>query len=150
MSEDSRRVLDMLAQGKINVTEAEHLLQALGEGPAARKSAPAEEAKATPEGEKRKPRFLRIEVIPIPGGGSHHKGPVNIRLPLGFLRSGIKLAGIMPDYWQGRWGERLRERGFDIDVDKMRPEDVEKLIATLGELSLDVNSDKEKVRIFCE
>ncbi|MBT4609893.1 MAG: hypothetical protein HOC05_07630, partial [Gemmatimonadetes bacterium] len=32
MSEDRKKVLEMLSEGKINVEEAERLLQALGEG----------------------------------------------------------------------------------------------------------------------
>jgi hypothetical protein len=87
-------------------------------------------------------------VEPLAGCSNREKGPVNIRLPLDFLRSGIKLAGIMPDVVQGRVAEKLREKG--IDVTKMKPDQIEDIIATLSDLHLDVDSDHNKVRIYCE
>jgi hypothetical protein len=147
MSEESRRVLDMLAQGKISVADAEQLLQALKEGPEAAVSVPPQ---APPEGEKPKPKFFCVQVQPVPGGGSLHQGPVNIRLPLGFLRSGIKLAAVMPDFMKVRVNEHLKEHGIDFDAARMKPENLDALIATLSELNLEIDSDKDKVRIFCE
>jgi hypothetical protein len=111
MNEESRRILDLLAQGKITVSEAEQLLKAVGGTP--KDATPGTEPITSPGGDKTKPRYLCINVEPLEGS-SHHKGPVNIRLPLDFLRSGIKLAGIMPDVVQGRVAEKLREKGIDV------------------------------------
>jgi SHOCT-like domain len=147
MSEESRRVLDMLAQGKITVADAEQLLQALKEHP---ESGSSEAPNAAPEGEKPKPKFLCVLVQPVHGAGSRHQGPVNIRLPLGFLRSGIKLAAVMPDFMKGRVNEHLKEHGIDFDAARMKPENLDALIATLSELNLEIDSEKDKVRIFCE
>src|ERR1051326_2250199 len=126
MNEESRRVLDLLAQGKITVSEAEQLLNAIS---AAARESPASttEPKPAPGGEKSKPRYLCVNVVPLAGTG-REKGPVNIRLPLNVLRSGIKLAGIMPDVIQGRVAERLHEKG--IDITSMKPDQIEDVIAT--------------------
>jgi hypothetical protein len=35
-------------------------------------------------------------------------------------------------------------------VSKLRPEHVELLVEHLGDLRIDVGSDREKVRVFCE
>ena len=145
MSEDSRRVLEMLSSGKITVAEADQLLQALAAG----KTEEPKIVESEPEKGKT-PHYLRIQVTPVPGGGSKHKGPVNIRLPLGFLRSGIKLAAVMPVSVQDRLNDRFKEQGMDINIGKMKGEDVDKLVNSLSELSMDIDSEKEKVRIFCE
>jgi len=145
MNEESRRILDLLAQGKITVSEAEQLLKAVGD--TQKESTPGTEPLTSTAGEKTKPKYLCINVEPLEGN-SRHKGPVNVRLPLDFLRSGIKLAGIMPDVVQGRVAEKLREKG--IDVTKMKPDQLEDIIATLSDLHLDVDSDRNKVRIYCE
>ena len=147
MSDESRRVLDMLSQGKITVADAEQLLQALNETP---KAAAADEAKTSAEGEKAKPKYFCVVVEPSPGASNRHQRPVSIRLPLGILRAGIKLAAVMPESMQVRVNQHLKERGIDLDVARMKPESLEALLSSLGELKLDVDSDEEKVRIFCE
>jgi hypothetical protein len=54
----------------------------------------------------------------------------------------------MPEVVQGRVAEKLREKG--IDITRMKPDQIEDIIATLSELHLDVDSDRSKVRIYCE
>jgi hypothetical protein len=151
MSEETHRVLDLLAQGKINVSEAEQLLQALnGSGSAEKKTDSEDPKSSSSDGEKKaKPRFLHVQVESVPGTGRQHN-PVNIRVPLGFLRSGIKLAAVMPDDIRARVTQRLREKGIDVDLAKMKPADMDALVSSLSDLSVDVDSDKEKVRIFCD
>ena len=144
MSDESRRVLDLLAQGKVSVSEAEQLLKALGGEPAGSASSSA----SAPAAPNSKPKYLCIHVEPTENRAGRNKGPVNIRLPLDFLRSGIKLAGIMPEVVQGQLAEKLREKG--IDVSRMKPEQMDDIIAALADLNMDVDSDRSKVRIYCE
>lgn len=151
-TEESRRVLDLLAEGKITVSEAEQLLQALNAAP---KAEPASNASAgsTVHGDKPKRKYMCIKVEPSHGAGGELRGPRNIRLPLEFLRSGIKLAGVMPGMMPGiqnHIAERMREKGIDIDVGRMKPEQVDEFITQLSELNLDFDSDRGHVRIYCE
>jgi hypothetical protein len=44
----------------------------------------------------------------------------------------------------------LRENGVDLDVSKIRPEHLEELVEHLGDLRVDVDNEREKVRVFCE
>jgi len=63
MSEETRRVLDLLAQGKITAEEADRLLAAMGtvsNGSAATGTSTA--AKGTATGDASSPRYLRITV----------------------------------------------------------------------------------------
>jgi hypothetical protein len=44
----------------------------------------------------------------------------------------------------------LKENGLDLDVSKIKPENLEELVAHLQELSVDVEGGGDKVRVFCE
>ena len=69
MSDESRRVLEMLSQGKVTVEEADQLLAALGPPPAA-----STKPGAT-GGETAAPKYLRITVTRTRGGLGEGEGP---------------------------------------------------------------------------
>jgi len=101
MSEETRRVLDLLSQGKVTVEEADQLLRALGanaQGDAAASSPSA-------EAERPKPRFIRINVHKA---ANDRRGPedVNIRVPIAIVRSGMRLGALIP----GLAGEQVVAR----------------------------------------
>ena len=144
MSAERRKVLEMLAAGKITPEEADQLLDRLG-SPAAAAGAAEGEGGATAGGgaagggRPRPPRFLRVVV------DSPERDAVNIRLPLGLIRTGLKISTLMPR----RVSHRLSERG--IDLSHLGKLDDEALIAELAALQVDIAAeDGEKVRIFCE
>src|ERR1041385_5526665 len=103
MSDQTRRVLDLLAQGKISVDEADQLLRALGESRESKDTSPSADAADT------KPRFIRINVHKTGADGRRDKD-VNIRVPMALLRGGIRLGTIIPGLGE-RVTARLRERG---------------------------------------
>ena len=133
MSLETRKVLDMLAEGKITAADAEKLLNKLQDSPPATAAEP--ESTTTPQ----TPRSLRI-VIDEPG-----KKPVNIRMPLSFLRSGSAIIGMLPI----QVTDRLRDRGIDLAMlGNKQGDDLTKM---LHELNLDIDKgDGKTVRIFCE
>jgi hypothetical protein len=79
MSEERRRILAMVAEGKITVFEAEKLLDAVGD-----KSSSAATGASEPS-RRGKLSFLRVEVK------SADNDNVNVRVPLNLVRAGIKL-----------------------------------------------------------
>jgi hypothetical protein len=143
MSAERRKVLEMLGAGKITADEAEQLLNRLSSAAEPENAAtgePASAADGAEAGGKPKPlRFLRV-VVNSPG-----RDGVNIRLPLGLVRTGLKLSTLLP----GKVSHRLSERGIDLShLGKLGDE---ALIAELAELQVDIaDADGEKVRIFCE
>ncbi|NQT54435.1 hypothetical protein HQ576_20430 [bacterium] len=143
MSEERRRILDMLAEGKLTADEAEKLLAALGAtGPAL-----AEPVDAAPTPRRRTPRYLRVVV----GQGADGEGErVNIRVPLDLIRAGIKLQALIPSHAREKVNGILRDRGIDLDLASLVQKTGEELIAHLADLSVEVNEDNERVRIFCE
>jgi hypothetical protein len=134
MSEETKKVLEMLAEGKINAADAERLLDKLSatqDPPANNGATPT--AKPTSPGTTKK--FLRV-LIERPGGDD-----VNVRVPLTFVRSGVKLAGVLPP----KVLEKLQEEGVDPRLFSERAEDV------IDELHVDMETKSGKhIRVFCE
>jgi hypothetical protein len=141
MSDETRRVLDLLAQGKITVDEADQLLRALSNQPPRADVPPAGDVPPA------KPRFIRIHVHK-PGREGREAKDVNIRVPMSILRGGMRLGTMIPGL-QDRVSARLRERGMDVDVAKLDPAVLESMLSELGEVNIDVSTG-EHVRITCE
>ena len=144
MSENRRRILDLLAEGKITVDEAERLFSVTGE--------PAGEMAVTGGGEparKSQPKFLRVVVEPAEGPEAKQEH-VNIRVPFALLRAGVKFASVIPNAASSQINKKLSEQGLDLDVRDLKLEDLEKLVDTLSELQVDVDSPEAKVRVFFE
>lgn len=141
MNEHRRRILDMLAEGKITADEAERLIAALEKPP---------EDAAPPPGTS--PKYLRVVVDADEGTAGDTPKKVNIRVPLQLLRAGVRLAGVMPEHARERVNQRLREKGIAFDISKLRPENIEELIGQLNDLSVDVDAANghKRVKVFCE
>ncbi len=138
MSSERKKVLEMVAQGKISSEDAERLLDKLS-GSAENKETPAAETKGDSASSTRRPRFLRIKV------NSPDRDQVNIRVPIGFARSGMALMGVLPPHVR----ERLAEKGIDLDA--FTGQQGRQLIEDLQDLHFDVEGrDGKTVRIYCE
>jgi hypothetical protein len=138
MSEERRKVLEMLAAGKISAEQAEKLLDKLAGGGANQSNAGEAQAASTPSGAS-KPKYLRI-VVDSPG-----RDPVNVRVPISLAGSARRLLAVMPL----QVSERLAEHG--IDAGFFSGAKGENLDEMMRELNIDVEEGKgKKVRIFCE
>jgi SHOCT-like domain len=146
MSENQKKILEMLANKKISVDEAYRLLSALKtEG-----GAPESTAGAETTGKSRK-KYLRVSVAP--GAGHQHDEDaelVNVRVPVSLIRSGMKFTSLLPAEARDKVTEALGEKGINLDTRNMKPEDLEEIIAALDDLEVNVVSDKEVVRVFVE
>ncbi|MCH7714199.1 MAG: hypothetical protein IIC99_11315 [Chloroflexi bacterium] len=143
MMENRRQVLDMLAQGKITADEAERLLSLVDQ--------PAEAgagSKETSEAQhKPAPKYLRVVIQEGDGPDSEH---VNIRVPMGLIRAGVKLASLLPSNATSKINEKLKENGVPIDLGKIKADDLEELVNSLSDLEMDIQDGNEKVRIYVE
>jgi hypothetical protein len=133
MSEERKQILSMLADGKISVDEAERLLEAV-------KEPEGDAGEGKPKG---KAKFIQILV-------NDGDEKVNIRVPLGLIKAGMKFSSLMPENAYKKINEKLSEKGIDFDLQNLKPGNIEDLISALGDMSVEVNGDGEKkVRIFC-
>ncbi|MFW6189202.1 MAG: SHOCT-like domain-containing protein [Planctomycetota bacterium] len=144
MGDNNRRVLNMLAEGKINAEEAARLLERLSPTEdAALTAAPAEaEADAAPESQSgNKPKYLRVVV------NSNNGDKVNVRVPLALIKAGIRLQALMPKEAKAE----LEKKGFDLDAETFAGMDMDELVEAFSDLRVDVDSsDGDEVRIYCE
>jgi len=150
MNEHRRQILQMLSEGKINADEAERLIAAV-EQPASSFSSSDSGSAATA---KPRPKYLRVVVDSEDDGG--HEGPtkVNVRVPMQLLRAGVRLAGLIPAQALHRANDAMHAKGVPIDLTQIKPENLEELVETLNDLTVDVDQKdanaKVKVRVFCE
>jgi hypothetical protein len=147
LTEERRRILNMLAEGKLSAEQADKLLEALGNQPAPLARGNNVPAPNLPE---RDPKYLRVLVE---GNDDEHPGTgkVNVRVPFTLIRAGMRLAALLPTAAHEPINRALRENGVDIDISKIKPENLEDLVTHLRELAVDVEgAHGEKVRVFCE
>lgn len=137
MSNEKKQILEMLSQGKITVQEAESLLSAIGEAPQA----------STETGPQKEIKYLRISVDSPDEDGDK----VNIKIPIKFLKAGLKFTAFLPDKAYDKVNEALEQNGFPMDLKTMKNADFSELIQALSDMDIHVQDKKgETVRIFCE
>jgi hypothetical protein len=149
-TDDTRRILDLLAEGKITVDEADQLLKAVGtaKAPEPAGDAPASDAAA--------PRWIRINVRK-PANENRKAKDVNIRVPVAVMKGGIRLGAIIASFAGEKAAQRMRERGMDLDLakisgdlSKMNGPEFDQFLKTLDDVNIEVDDGKAQVRITCE
>lgn len=149
MSEDRARILNMLAEGKLNADEAERLLDALD---SRKPDAPAASATVGPaiKGDPTPllnalPKYLHVHV-------DGDKGErVDVKVPLALVRSGLKLTSLIPPQAMDKINQQMAEQGMSIDFSHFKPEDIDELIEALREMEINIDgADGEKVRVYAE
>lgn len=139
------RILELLAEGKINAAEAERLLDAVRR----EEMAPVESLPVdgeTPDGKPvgRKASTLRVLVNKTNGE------QVNIRVPLGLLKAGLKLKGLLPGNAKAQVDVALQEKGLNFNLDDLDSKSLDAIVAALSETRIEIDSDKERVQVYCE
>jgi SHOCT-like domain len=141
MGDDTRRVLELVAQGKVTVDEGEQLLSAL--------NAPIV-APDAPEGVSRpKPRWVRIAIHKKAKEGKRDKD-VNIRVPIAVIKGGMRLGALIPGLAGEELSAKMRDRGLDIDFSKLDAASIEAVLEEIGETNIEIESGKAHVRITTE
>jgi len=140
MNEDRKRILALLAEGKITTDEAERLIAAL------ERSNPALDASAPVA--RRAPKYMRVEV----DADQPHSGPtkVNIRVPMALLRAGVRLSSLIPPEARDQVNAAMAGKGMAFDINQIKPENLEELVEQMGELTVNVDNERARVRIYCE
>jgi len=139
MNTERLRILNLVAEKKISADEAAGLLDALG--------TPAGDPSRAGASPRLAPKYLRVVVE---GSEASHGGRVNVRVPMSLLRAGVRLAALLPPGVHDQINRALHDKGVDLDVSKLKSEDLEELVEQMGELTVDVENGAEKVRVFCE
>ena len=161
MSESQKKILEMLAQNKISIDDANRLLNAIGteEGGRGDRETRHEPERDKESGRKTSPKYLRVTVTPGEGESmgrgnllqDGNVGRVNVRVPMSLIRAGIKLTSLIPPVALEKANDALREKGINFDIRNIKTEDIEELIDALGDMQVDVEGGRgEKVKVFVE
>ena len=147
MTENKKKILEMLADKKISIDDAYRLLSVIDTEGGGQGSTP----KAEP-GIKARPKYLRVSVMPDPEKeNTENVDRVNVRVPMSLIRAGIKLTALIPPEALDKVNGALKDKGINFDVRSVKSEDIEDLIEALGELEVDVVSGRgEKVKVYVE
>jgi len=109
MSEERKKILNMVAEGKLTPDEADRLLGALKES-------------------QDKARFFRVRVYEI---DNRDKPKVKVDIPIGIMKLASKIGaafkGVIPE------GFKLNIHGKKIRMDEFTPEMIDKIIAEISE-----------------
>jgi len=137
MAAETRKVLEMLAAGQIGAAEAEKLLEKLDRGASAGADRPTGHDSSSSQPQKL--RYLRVLVE------NPKSEQVNVRIPLAFLRSGMKLLAVLPP----RVNEKLAEKGIDLSaLAELKGEELEQ---ALRDLLVNVDgTGGNNVQVYCE
>ena len=138
----------MLADGKISVEEAERLLQLTSGEPGG--GGQGEGRPAGPVGLRRTGDAKYIRVVVEPHDPNKGKTHVNVRIPLKIIRAGVNLASLIPGEAGDTVQDKLRDKGFPFDISKLDDKSLDALIEGLQDLSVDVDDDRQHVRVFVE
>jgi hypothetical protein len=137
-----RKILEMLADKKITVDEAERLMAVMQPD----NKTETEEIK----GRQGLPKYLRVMVKPAADNKESEADNVNIRVPISLVRAGMKFASVLPPSAYNQVDSALKEKGLGFDLRNIKPENIEELISALNDLEVDVHNGRETVHIYAE
>lgn len=137
MSEERRKILEMLADGKVSAEEAERLLDTIEPEPAI--TAPA-------AGNGELPRYLYVRVEPKEG--AQDADQVKVTVPLSLVRAGINFMSLLPKDARKDVESAMEKSGFDFDLDNLNGEQADALLMALKELVVDVETKENTVKVY--
>jgi hypothetical protein len=150
-TDDTRRILDMLSQGKITVDEADRLIAALAS------DRPAEPAAATAADGRPRPRWFRITIRKPATDQARTPKDVNIRVPIAVVKGGMRLGAIIATFAGEKAAQRMKERGLDLDLStingdlsRMNGAEFDTFMKSLDEMNIEIDDGKSQVRITAE
>lgn len=135
--EPRTQILEMLAEGKIDVSEAEKLLNAV-------------DFKETPlkrEFSGTSQQFFNILVDSKKKEGTR----VKIKVPIRLIKAGMKFANLIPEESRKKIQIAMRDKGINFDLNEIDALNVDELLDALQalEVAVDDSETGENVRIFC-
>lgn len=138
MSENRKRILEMVAENKITVDEALRLLEVVEE-PAAGSTV------------KKAPKYLRVTLKPSAEGKADADFErINVRVPLALVRAGVKLTSLIPNEAADKVDAALKEKGIGFNLRNIKEDDIEQLVEALSDLEVDIEGGKGKINVYTE
>lgn len=147
MSEQRKKILDMLADGKITSDEADRLLDAV-ENVSKTESEQKENNLNFEMPENLKARFLCVKVKKE-SDGFHKNKNVDIKIPLVLLKAGVKLGSIIPGNVKHKVSGDLGKHGINFDFNNLDSSNLNEFIEAITHNPIKIETEEETVKIFC-
>lgn len=77
-------------------------------------------------------------------------GRVNVRIPVGLIRAGMKLKALIPPQVADDVNKAMREKGIGFDIRNLKDEYVDELVNALRETEINVDSEEAEVHVYAE
>jgi hypothetical protein len=150
-TDDIRRVLDMLSQGKISIDDADRLIKAMRtERPVDTGAGAASEGRAPV-------RWFRINIHKPAKDEAHKPKDVNIRVPIAVVKGGMRLGAIIATFAGEKAAQRMKERGLDLDLStingdlsRMNGAEFDTFMKSLDDMNIEIDDGRSQVRITAE
>lgn len=139
MTGDRRRILELLAEGRITADAAERLIDALD----------AAEARGPGPGAAPRRPFTCVRIELNADAPEASAARVDLKIPLALLRAGVRLGALMSEETRERVNQALRREGAPFDIGQLAPENLEALVEALGARPIDIRHTGASVRISC-
>jgi SHOCT-like domain len=152
MSDNKKKILEMLEKQKISADEAYRLLRAVDSNEKVSEDTGCGSSSSKGPSVKGKSQYLRVTITPGENQSEHGRPErVNVRVPMSLLRTGIKLTSLIPPEAMDKTNQALHEKGINFDVRNLKTEDIEALIEALGDTEIDIEGTRgEKIKVFVE
>jgi hypothetical protein len=94
-------------------------------------------------GPSQTPKFMYVKVVSVKGDN------VNVKIPLSLVRAGLKLTSLIPAQAMDQINQSMATHGMSMDLQNLKPEDLEELIESLREMEISVDaSNGDNVRVY--
>ena len=151
-TDDTRRILDLLSQGKITVDDADRLIKAMSA------DVPAGTATAdTAADGGQRARWFRINIRKPASDQAHTPKDVSIRVPIAVVKGGMRLGAIIATFAGEKAALRMKQRGLDLDLStinsdlsRMNGAEFETFLKSLDEMNIEIDDGRSQVRITAE
>jgi len=138
MNEERKKILKMLAEGKINVDEANELL----------KASIKEETELTYQNRAKVDKFVYVSVEPKDTNEGKKVGRVFVKVPFTLIKAGFNIAGLIPKNAQVEIDNELKKQGIDFDFSDLNPENVKDIMASLEALTVEVENEDSIISVY--
>jgi hypothetical protein len=146
MAENRKRILELLAEKKITVEEAEKLLSLIGTDEGTKN-----QSSGTAPDRKQPAKYLRVLIQPSSESEGEHKAErVNVRVPMNLIRAGMKLTSLIPPEATDKVNEAMKEKGIEFDLRNLKTDNIQEVIEAISDLEVDIDSGREKVHVYVE
>ena len=143
MGENQKKILQMLAEGKITVEEASRLLSLISAETGGEFQNTVKEAKPNA-------KYLYVKVDPKTCCESEQNPRVNVRVPVNLIRAGMKLTSLIPSHVADDINKGLKDKGIGFDIRNLKDEYVEQLVDALRDSEIVVDSTEAEIRVYAE